>query len=618
MLQPRTPGRASKKRKGDDTRDTEGGQASNNTASKAKAGRRCTKADPDTMPTHPPSQHVVHNAFGTGRRRSDTCMPGDAFLSVEDQEFADSGAMPDRPAAIKQEADQDTALHDIPPHSDDSGYGAPDSDAKVDVKSAPAAHSMSADQHTPNVASSSWHKTPVQADVKYETPAASASFPSHVFSAGSPLSGCLEVLRNVSTNNKFYADAVEDVLKHAGDSPERISSVLAALHQHLPLEKLGPIEQALVGNGLQFQAQALLANIDSPLNLRQVLLTIFEGIPKEFLHEVPDILAHVPGAPPLSTSASSTSAQTPYTPHHEDIGTPGQPAKRRKIELTSSPPAAATQYTPAATQHATALESTIAKPKLSRRRQTKHCPANTNPTPQICNANAAPPASGGANRPDVVAIVDVALAPTFIPFAPTNKQNDRVLYTVDCPAFTSTAVTALKLRTACQYAFGQHSITEVTRLNPHVWCVIFKSTQTASRALSSSIVLQNTEITPERASQAPAKVFTWQSVGKSISIKAVARRLRAVWATRYPNMVVRYRRIKSPEAVPGSCNFVVQFPYAPRLFSFFLPIRGRDATITAWFQPVRSHSPCPLCDSTEHTAGSLCEAGKLAKMTCEA
>ncbi|KAK5747427.1 hypothetical protein LTR17_000068 [Elasticomyces elasticus] len=620
MGKPRTPGPASKKRKADDARHAEGEEASNKTIPGTTAGKRFTKAELATIPTRPRAQRDTHDTqipFGTAIRRSDTRMPEDAVFTPEDHAYAASEASLHRQPAIKQEANQDTVLHDVPLHSDDSGYGAPDSDAKVDVKSVSAAHATSTDQLTPTAGSSSLHKTPVQADMKYELAGIDEALTPPVFHAGSLLDGCLDVLRYVPCNTKFYAQALEKVLKHAADSPKDIPSVLGGLRDYLPQDRYQPIAQELIGNDLQHQALMLVVNIDTPLMLRQVLSTIFHGVQQEFLSEVPDILAHVPGAPSLPTSSVSTSAHTPYTPQHEDLATPGQPAKRRKTEFTSSPPVAATQYTPGATQHVTALESTTTKPKLPRRRQTKHCNANADSTPQACNANTAPPACGGAHRPEVVATVDVALAPTFIPFAPTNKQNDRVLYTVDCPAFISTGVTGLKLRTACQNAFGQHSITSVNRLNPHVWCVIFKSTQTASRALSSSIVLQNTELIPERASQAPAKVFTWQSVGKSISIKAVARRLRAVWAARYPNMVVRYRRSKGMEGAPGTCNFVVQFPYAPRLLSFFLPIRVKDDTITAWFQPVSFHSPCPLCDSTEHTAGSLCAAGKLAKVTSD-
>ncbi|KAK5690531.1 hypothetical protein LTR97_012083 [Elasticomyces elasticus] len=298
---PRTPGPASKKRKADDARYTEGEEATSNSQHRAWPSPAQRQAGGSRRPSS--SQFLLVRVLSVilmttkfhwapqDRDQTLVCrtMQFSALkikwsssssrhwnpsTSLRSSTYFDSKARLDRRPAIKQEADQETALEDIPPHSDDSGYGAPDSDAKVDVKSVSAAHATSADQLLPSTGSSSWHKGPVQADVKYETPAASATFPSLIFSAGSPPSGCLEVLQNLSTNNEFYAEAVDDVLKHAGDSPERISSVLAALHQCLPLERLGPIEQALLGNGLQFQAQALLANIDSPLTLRQVLLTI--------------------------------------------------------------------------------------------------------------------------------------------------------------------------------------------------------------------------------------------------------------------------------------------------------------------------------------------------------
>ncbi|KAK5742992.1 hypothetical protein LTR17_003004 [Elasticomyces elasticus] len=533
-------------------------------------------------------------------------MPEDAVFTPEDHAYAASEASLHRQPAIKQEANQDTVLHDVPLHSDDSGYGAPDSDAKVDVKSVSAAHATSADQLAPTVASSSWHKTPVKADVKYETPAASATFPSHVFSTGSPLSGCLEVLQNVSTNNKFYADAVEDVLKHAGDSPERISSVLAALHVHLPLERLGPIEQALVGNGLQFQAQALLANIDSPLNLRQVLLTIFEGIPKELLCDVPDILAHVAGSSSLPTPSSSASAHIAAPSHYEDHVTPGKAAKRCKIEIAPSPPVCTIQDT-------AGTELTMAKPKRSRRKPgatQSHCDTNANATMIQPRTNVAESGSNddGPNG---------SLAPTFIPFTDTEKQSDRVLYTVDCPSLPSTNICGGNLQKACTSVFGKHNIASVKKLNPHVWTVIFKNDQTAARALNRSITLHNTQVIADRPSRRPAKVFTWQSDDTGPSSKAVTRQLRAVWADSYPDMVVRYRRTKATEESPGSCRFVLQLEYAPKLFSFFVPIRTKHDITTAWFRAVNYHAPCPLCDSKKHSPGALCQEGKLAKVTGE-
>ncbi|KAK5675330.1 hypothetical protein LTS10_012096 [Elasticomyces elasticus] len=615
MGKPRTPGPASKKRKADDARYTEGEEGSNKTIPGTTAGRPFTKAELATIPTCPRAQRDAHDTqipFGTAIRRSDTRMPEDAFLTPEDHAYAASEASLHRQPAIKQEANQDTVLHAVPLHSDDSGYGAPDSDAKVDVKSVSAAYATSADQLALSAGSSSLYKTPVQpvqADMKNETPAASATFPLVLFSAGSLLSGCLEVLQNVSTNNKFYADAVDDVLKHAGDSPERISSVLAALHQHLPLERLGPIEQALIGDGLQFQAQALLANIDSPLNLRQALLTIFEGVPKDFLCDVPDILAHVAGSSAsssLPTPSSSASAHMAAPSHYEDHVTPGKAAKRCKIEIASSPPIRTIQDT-------AATELTTAKPKRSRRKPgatQSHCDTNANATMVQPQTNVA----GTGSNDDGP---DGSLAPTFIPFTDTEKQSDRVLYTVDCPSLTSTNICGGNLQKACSSAFGKHNIASVKKLNPHVWTVIFKNDQTAARALNRSITLHNTQVIADRPSRRPAKVFTWQSDDTGPSSKAVTRQLRAVWADLYPDMVVRYRRTKATEESPGSCRFVLQLEYAPKLFSFFVPIRTKHGITTAWFRAVNYHAPCPLCDSKKHSPGALCQEGKLAKLTGE-
>ncbi|KAK4896395.1 hypothetical protein LTR27_005607 [Elasticomyces elasticus] len=598
MGKPRTPGPASKKRKADDARYTEGEEASNKTIPGTTAGRRFTKAELATIPTRPRAQRDTHDTqipFGTAVQISDTRISDDAVLSVEDQAYFDSEARLDRRPAIKQEADQDAALEDIPPHSDDSGYGAPDSDAKVDVKSAPAAHSTSADQHNPTVASSSWHKTPVQADMKYELAGIDEALTPPVFHAGSLLDGCLDVLRYVPCNTKFYAQALEKVLKHAADSPKDIPSVLGGLRDYLPQDRYQPVAQELIGNDLQHQALMLVVNIDTPLMLRQVLSTIFHGVQQEFLSEVPDILAHVPGAPSLPISSNAAYAHTPPVTRHERHTTPGGPAKRCKVEMASSPPV---------TQDTVAVESTVMKAPWPTCRDTSSQPSsgpsNSAPTPTN------PAHTGSSNA-------DLDLTPTLIPFVYAHNHERKAMYTFNCPNAPSTTVDERTLMMACAMAFARHNIETVERCNAHAWIVTFKYPSLASRACWNPISLQGITLTGDRLNTSSPKVFTWESAKLGMCSKLVARRLHAVWSTRYPDLVVRFRRTKAKHGQPVVYTFVVGFPTSPQLSSFFLPLRLGDGTVTAWFKPLKYLSPCPLCEGRDHQPETTCNGGKLAK-----
>lgn len=92
----------------------------------------------------------------------------------------------------------------------------------------------------------------------------------------------------------------------------------------------------------------------------------------------------------------------------------------------------------------------------------------------------------------------------------------------------------------------------------------------------------------------------------------MGRRLQEVFtAPAYPGTKIRWRRVDTQ--VPSASYFFIQFTYAPRLFSFFLPIETAGGVVTAWFKPVDYMAPCPLCGRTDHGKGGLCGQGKVVK-----
>ncbi|KAK1819274.1 hypothetical protein LTR12_006344 [Friedmanniomyces endolithicus] len=395
------------------------------------------------------------------------------------------------------------------------------------------------------------------------------------------LNACLEVLQHTQPDRDLYSSAVREILQHARASTDQAKSVTTALRRILTRDKLDPIVTTV----------SALSN-STPSTLRNALIVFYEALPPNLRTSLPEVLSS------MGRNTTATTTKSTYAPSHDSV----DDSRGRFVDGVGATPKQ--KHTAVAKIPVAVYAGPPPNAPTAPRSQQAHC--NSLHTSSHTKAEMAVTSRRwpSEHRP---------LAPTWISFINSSRHPPHtVMYTVNTPHAPSSPLTSKQLKAACATRLGQRNIARAEKLSDHIWTVSFIDQQTASKALTTSIDIHGIVHTADYIYLKPPKVFTWRTPHPGVKALDVGRRLQEVFAApAYPGTKIRWRRVKTE--APSASYFFIQFTYAPRLFSFFLPIGTAGGVVMAWFKPIDYMAPCPLCGRTDHGKGGLCGQGKVVK-----
>ncbi|KAK0355198.1 hypothetical protein LTR91_024439 [Friedmanniomyces endolithicus] len=403
------------------------------------------------------------------------------------------------------------------------------------------------------------------------------------------LNACLEVLQHTQPDRDLYSSAVREILQHARASTDQAKSVTTALRRILTRDKLDPIVSALNEVTCCHQAVSLAATVSAlsnstPSTLRNALIVFYEALPPNLRTSLPEVLSS------MGRNTTATTTNSTYAPSHDSV----DDSRGRFVDGVGATPKqkhTAVAKIPVAVYAGPPPNAPTAPRSQQAHRNSLHASSHTK----------AEMARRPSTSADLISFINSSRHPPHT-----------VMYTVNTPHAPSSPLTSKQLKAACATRLGQRNIARAEKLSDHIWTVSFIDQQTASKALTTSIDIHGIVHTADYIYLKPPKAFTWRTPHPGVKALDVGRRLQEVFAApAYPGTKIRWRRVE--REAPSASYFFIQFTYAPRLFSFFLPIETAGGVVTAWFKPIDYMAPCPLCGRTDHGKGGLCGQGKVVK-----